>query len=222
MAEYSKYNDFNRFPNLDCIPAKIVKHLVDSNSKHAENLWKLLKYNDVNALTQGENLSQSERQDLIFHDNGQTTDKRVFFAPFVDDAWQEQCSSIYIYVDQIYPVTQGNAVVGVKVEIVVHSKISTINGDGDPDLNPKANPADSEEGNVVVAFKNRATVLLKSVLAELNGLTLDGIGFLQFNTRLFSDSQVKCNLWNNKTFWGYTITFGINMSGLADNPNHSY
>ena len=222
MAKYSKYNEFNRFPNLDCIPAKIVDHLVKSESKHAQNLWKLLKYNDLNALTAGENLSQSERQELVFHDNGQTTDKRVFFAPFVDDAWQEQCSSIYIYVDQIYPVTQGNAVVGVKVEIVVHSKISTINGDGDPDLNPEANPADSEEGNIVVAFKNRATVLLKSVLAELNGLTLDGIGYLQFNTRLLSESQVKCNLWNNKTFWGYTVTFGINMSGLAEDPQHSY
>lgn len=219
--EYSQYNDFNRYQNLDGISAKIVEHLVASQSKHAQMFWKILKYNELNALSK-KNLTQSERKDLIFHDNGQTTDKRVFFAPFIDDAWQEQCSSVYIYVDKIYPVDHLKSIVGIKVEVVVHSKISTINGDGDMELNSDANPNDSDkEGNIVVAFKNRATVLLKCVLAELNGLYLDGIGYLQLNTRLLSDSQAQSNLWNRRAFWGYSVQFAMMLSGVSDSPQHS-
>lgn len=38
QAQYSEYNEFNRFPNLDGIEAKIVMHLVNSKSKHADIL----------------------------------------------------------------------------------------------------------------------------------------------------------------------------------------
>lgn len=129
-------------------------------------------------------VTEAERWKLVCNDNGSQTNKRLFFAPFIDDAWQEQCSSVYIYVQDITPIDHLRANIGVTVETVTHSKICAIAGDGDKDLNPEANPNDSDaQGNIVVAFKNRATVLLKCVLAELNGLYLDGIGYLQFNAK---------------------------------------
>ena len=55
----------------------------------------------------------------------------LFRSPFVDDAWSEQCSSVYIYVDQIKPTDQTRANVIVTVEAIVHAKTSVIAGDGE-------------------------------------------------------------------------------------------
>jgi len=219
IAKYSNCNDFNRFQNLDGIEAKIIMHLVNSNSKHAQNFWKILKYNDLYALSQP-NLTQAERLELVCNDNGESVKKRLFLAPFVDDAWQEQCSSVYIYVDRIHYDNHMAATVGVAVETVVHSKISAVVGDGDQVLNPQANPNDSDkEGNIVVAFKNRATVLLKCLLAELNGLYLDGIGYLQANQELDSKSATELSLWNSRSFFGHRTELYMKMSGVSGNSN---
>ncbi len=166
---------------------------------------------------------EDERWDLVNNDNGQTTTKRVFFSPFVDDAWEEQCSSMYIFVENLYPYDHLRATIGVTVETIVHCKISAITGDGDPDLNPKANPNDSDsKGSVVVPFKNRATVLLKSVLAELNGLYLDGIGYLQIITRAGLPGKVEMPLWNNRSFYGHSTSFVMVIGGVSDNADVGY
>lgn len=229
VAKYSNYNDFNRLQNLDGIEAKIVMHLINSDSKYAQNFWRILKYNDLNALSQP-HLTKAEKLELISNDNGESTKKRLFFAPFVDDAWQEQCSSVYIYVNNIDYSNHLEATVSVAVETVVHSKISTVVGDGDDVLNPNktdefgnvitygANPNDSDkEGNIVVAFKNRATVLLKCLLAELNGLYLDGVGYLQLNKTIGGGglSSTKLSLWNSRSFYGHHTDFVMKISGVS-------
>ena len=138
----------------------------------------------------------------------------------VQDAWQEQCSSLYVYVEQIVPQDHLKAAIGVTIETVVHAKIAAVRGDGDPSLNKEANPNDSDsEGNIVVAFKNRATVLLKSILAELNGLYIDGIGYLQFNTKLSLKSKTEMPLFNNRSYYGHATMFGMMLSGVSDSGN---
>ena len=94
----------------------------------------MLKYPELNALSQPD-LTQAERLALINNDSGYPDDKRVFLSPFMDDAWEVQCSSVYIFTERIKPIDPMKAVVGITVETVTHSKISVINGDGDPDLN---------------------------------------------------------------------------------------
>ena len=216
QAEYSDYSDMNRFENLDGLETKILEHLLYSQTKHANYFWKLLKYSTLNALSEPD-LSLSDRLALVNNDNGFPTDKRVFLAPFVDDAWDTQCSSVYIFTERIKPTDYTRATVVVTVEIVTHSKVAVINGDGDPDLNPQANPNDTDQtGNLIVPIKNRETVLLKSVLAELNGLYLDGIGYLQMNK--FDDAisgEVSMPLFNSRSFYGHTIKFLVEMSGVS-------
>lgn len=212
---YSEYNDFNRYQNLDQIEGLIVNHLVNSTTKHANNLWKILRYNDMYALSKP-NLTVEERLALISNDNGDQTSKRVFFAPFTDDAWTEQCSSIYVYVERIFPRSHLESVVYVTVETVVHSKISAIAGDGDPENNSSANPNDSDKkGDIVVSFKNRATVLLKSILAELNGLYINGVGYLQMNNIEDMHGQVKMPLFNNRSFYGHASSFVVLMANVS-------
>lgn len=219
---YSEFNDFNRFENLDGIETKIVNHLVSSTSKHAKNFWKLLKYNDIYALNQPD-LTEQEKWDLVYNDNGEITSKRVFFQPFVNNAWSEECCSVYIFVSDIIPTNHLASFVNVRVETVVHSKICAIAGDGDPILNPEANPNDSNaEGDVIVTFKNRATVLLKSVLAELNGLFLDGIGYLQFNAKDGLTGGVNMPQWINRSYYGHATTFTMALSGFSGSSNIGY
>lgn len=227
--------NYNRFQNLDGIEPKIVYHLVYSKTKYADIIWKLLKYSSVDALSKP-SLSTEERWNLVNKNNGDPTNKRVFFAPFIDDAWSEQCSSIYIYVEQVLPINHISSTIGVTIETVTHSKISVINGDGDPDLNftevkigndqtttvPLANPNDSTKtGNIVVTVKNRATVLLKCLLAELNGLYIDGVGYLQFNMQMPLLCKATMPLYNRRSFYGHSIIFATNMSNSSTGDDMS-
>ena len=217
---YSEFNAVNRLQNLDGIEWKIVDHLIHSQNKHADNIWKILKYDsDIYALSK-ESVKETERRKLVCTNNGEPTTKRLFIQPFVDDAWSEQCSSVYVYVDEVRPTDQTRANVIVTVEAIVHAKTSVIAGDGDQLTNPQANPNDSDEqGNIVVTMKNRATVLLKSIVAELNGLFLDGIGYLIIDPTLDKKTGAVLSLWNNRSYYGYSIKFAVKMSGFSDNAN---
>ena len=220
MAEYkgtySDFNEFNRLQNIDGLEWKIIDHLIQSKTKHADNIWKILAYDsDIYALSK-DSIGEAERRKLVCTNNGEPTGKRLFLQPFVDDAWSEQCSSVYVYVDQIVPTDQTRANVIVTVEAIVHAKTSVIAGDGDKITNPDANPNDSDEqGNIVVTMKNRATVLLKSIVAELNGLFLDGIGYLIIDPNLDKKTGAVLSLWNNRSYYGYIVKFATKMSGIS-------
>lgn len=233
-AEYSDYTLYNRFENLDSIETKVLEHLIYSTSKHANNFWKLLKHNTLNALSLPD-VSIEERLELVNNDSGYPDNKRVFLSPFMDDAWEVQCSSVYIFTERIKPIDPMKAVVGITVETVTHSKISIINGDGDPDLNENkvddqgnivqygANPNDTNnQGSIVVPVKNRETVLIKSLLAELNGLYLDGIGYLALAPNSLVPSEVKMPLFNSRSFYGHSLQFIVEVSGVSSSGEYGY
>ena len=226
MDYSTKYLAANRLSNLDGIESKIITHLIDSQTHYAEDIWRLLKYADEGALSKPA-LTRDQKEELVFSgDNGApdaTKAARVFLAPFVDDAWQEQGSSLYIYVSEVVPIDRNRAEVMVNIEAIVHSQTSVVRGNGDPYLNPDANPNDSDsEGNLVVALKNRATALVKDVVAELNGIYLDGIGYLFMQPLKQLKGGVKKLLWNSRSFYGHCVSFVMEMSGVSDNPSVGY
>lgn len=289
QGEYSE-NAANRFENLEGIEGKILNHFLYSKTRHAENFWKILKYNTPDALNK-DGLTPEEKYELVFFndDGGTYTTKRFFVQPFVDDAWSEQCSSVYVYVDEIHPTDHIRANIIVTVEVVVHARISTMDGNREQELLPlmsgrvdlenskfyvpyydnrdkawkekeiapdnkhsyfdlpskifynwfgaegfkkieqegyastQYNPNDfDKQGNIVVAKKNRATVLLKSIIAELNGLYLDGIGNLMIDPTLDKDTGAKLSLWNSRSFYGYTIKFATKMGNYSDKPDFGF
>lgn len=225
--EYSgSYQSVNRFSNLDGIEAKVITHLIDSTSCYAQNIWRLLKYAEETALSKPP-LSKEEKEALVFAGNNGAPDAtkqaRVFLAPYVDDAWKEQGSSLYVYVSEIYPLNRSIAEVVVNFDIVVHSQTSVVLGNGDPALNPNANPNDlDKEGNLVVSVKNRATALLKNVLAEFNGIYLDSVGYLYLEDGKKAKGGVKVSLWNRGSFYGHRVSMVLSMSGVSGTPNVGY
>lgn len=226
QGSYDEMSNYNRFTNLDSIEWKIISHLLYSQTKNAQNIWKILKYPTMDCLFK-DNVSLEERYALIDTEDGQETNKRVFLSRYVDDAWTEQCAHLHIYIDGIFPINHEVAVVNIALETISHSKIIKIMGDADAqDINPllpNPNPNDSDKkGEAVVLYKNRESVLLKSVIAELNGLYLDGIGYFQFNQKTNIHNNSQQNLWNGRTYLGHVTKMAMLVSGLAEGPNSNF
>ena len=161
---------------------------------------------------------------------GQTGSTRVFVSPFVYDASETESTYVHIYVDDIHPMDHMRSVVSVTIETVVHALSNAIIGDADLESNPETNPNDyyyKDPNNPVVQIKSRATVLLKCIIAELNGLYIDGIGYLQFNVNFAFEGEKRkgyatLSLFNDRSFFGHKIQFNVPISGISENPADSF
>ena len=109
------------------------------------------------------------------------------------------------------------------IETIVHSKISVIAAESDED--PTANPNDYTEAdkeNQFVYYKNRESVLLKHILAEFQGLLVDGVGFLQFNQNTSYYVNSVLSLWNNRAYYGHFTKLAIDMSGISSDSRRGF
>lgn len=212
---------FNRFTNLDGVEWRIIDAFVKSDSRHAKAFWKMLNYNTEDCLTRPE-LSNKEKYSLIYRDNGVSDQKKIFLQPFLDDAWTAQSSRVNIYVDSIEPKNYVVSTVNIAIEVVVHNKINNIYSlpdNGQYDVNPSEY---GEDGSPLIYTKSRATTLAKAIIAELNGRGIAGVGMLQLNKELNSESKVVSHVWNNKSYLGFKIVFSTLMSGASDNSAIGY
>lgn len=212
---------FNRYTNLDNIEWKIIDYLVKSKSKYANYLWKILKYDTEDCLTKAD-LTEKEKWALVYKNNGESTQYRVFMTPFTDDAWEQQSSHLHIYVYGINPMSHITGKVHVCFECIIHNKISNIYGDAS-EYNPNTNPVELDDnGNPVIEYKSRATEMLKDIIAALNGEMINAIGVLQFNEDLSPYDTAKAALWNRKNFFGYRIIMTSLISGVSENSECGY
>lgn len=212
---------FCRYPNLDNIEWKIIDYLVNSPSKYANYLWKILKYDTEDCLTQAD-LTTDEKLDMVFVNNGLSTNKRVFLSPYVDDAWTEQTSHLHIYLYGIDPESHLSGKVHVCFECIVHNKINLIYGDAS-EYNPQTNPVELDgNGDPVTPYKTRTSTMLKSVIAALNGEMVNGIGMFQFNKQLSPYDTDRASLWNSNSFIGHRLIMSTIMSGVSECSNCGY
>lgn len=221
-------NAYNRFTNLDNVEWNIIWHLINSETKFADNIWKILKYDTEDCLLR-DSVSRKDRINLVYTGNGDASLSRVFMTPFVDDAWDRQSSLLHVYLENIEAQNHLISVVWVNFETIVHNKISNIISDsadgpkshtpGEGECNKgTTNPVEfKQDGEPWVSYKSRATTLLKSVLAEFNGAFVNGVGMLQFNSKLSQKAKSQKNLWNNRKFFGHTTSMCTLMSGVSDN-----
>lgn len=216
MSGFVTGSEFNRFVNLDNVEWGILDFLAKSDSKYANYLWKILAYSTEDCLTRPD-VSYADRIALIYKNNGEASGHRVFMSPFIDDSWEEQAAMLHVYIESIKPTTHLSSNVQVAFECIVHNKISNILGDASK-FNPETNPSEMNKGQVLCPYKNRATVLLKSTLAALNGNFVNGVGVLQFNSQIknVSDDAARASLWNGKKFFGFKFTMSTIMAGDSE------
>lgn len=213
---------FCRYTNLDNIEWKIIDYLVNSKSKYANYLWKILKYDSMDCLTKAD-LTTQEKRAMIYNTNGEATaDYRVFLTPFVDDAWSFQSSHLHIYVYGIDPTDHIKGNVHICFEVIVHNKINNIYGDAS-EYNPQTNPVELDKnGEPVTLIKSRMTEMLKDVIAALNGEMINAVGVMQFNRDLSPYDTARASLWNNNSFMGHRIIMSTIMSGVSECADCGY
>ena len=203
--------NFNRFVNIDSIEERVINHFVTSESVQANRICKLLKYSDSKALLKN-NLTQKEKAELVDMDSSEQETKRFFRSPFIEDAMTVQCSLIRVYIDSIVPKNHLNARVNGGFDVVTHNKINNVYNDACDDLE---NPEQFRPIEQEVMMKSRNSVILKNLLAELNGLEIAGVGKFQFNQQVSPFSQAKLGIFNNKNYMGYKVIVPVMMSGVS-------
>lgn len=219
LPMYFNDNGYNRYNNLDGLEWRIIHALVNSDSKYGKYLWKLLKYNTPECLTEAE-LTNKEKYKMVYRDNGEASNYNVFLLPFIDDGWANQASRLDVYMSRIEPYNAICSKVDVTIEVIVHNKINNIYGDADDEENPLTNPTETDEdGNILIPTKSRATAILKCILAILNGVYVDGVGELQCNQEVSPYCGVRSYVWNNRSYFGYSITLSTIMGKQSKNPD---
>ena len=213
MSGFVTGSEFNRFVNLDNVEWGILNFLAQSDSKYANYLWKILKYSTEDCLTQPD-VSYADRIALIYTNNGEASGYRAFMTPFTDDSWEDQAAMLHVYVESIKPTNHLVSNVQIAFECIVHNKISNILGDASK-FNPETNPVELDGAKILCPYKSRATTLLKSTIAALNGNFVNGVGVLQFNSQIknVTEDAARASLWNGKKFFGFKFTMSTIMSG---------
>ncbi len=183
-------NIYNKYDGLQNLTLYVIQYLMLNN----EDIWKLLKYDTQDALERP-NLKREEKAALIYHGNsgGDMDDYRVFRTPYLDDITTSQQAQLRVYLESITPDTLVYGTVDINIEVICHVKMIELND-----------------------YQNRIESLVWQVLKTLNGVEVGGIGKLFFDRNGSFYDLVKMNRYNNRNFYGYTITMSTKMGNLEE------
>ena len=176
------YNSLSRLP---FIPYNIVVHL--AQSPDAENLWKLLAYNDYDALSKP-NLSFNEKMALVWK-NGSQDEFSVFLTGLVEDAIAESRCIFKIYDYLIQPDKPYISSVVFAFDFLYGGKMSLVEYNGYP--------------------VSRGDLFVNILLTVLNGVDVNGVGTIIFSEDISRYSGGKYVVGNSKTFCGICVYLGI-------------
>ena len=222
MIDYSASGmAYNRFDNLDSIEDRIIYYLLSPKNKTEDELkqvhtiWRILYYNDEDALIDDEKHPLPKYSDvvkLIYNDNHTQSGYRIFRSPRLEDGWEEECSMLKIYIDSIVPTNRMIAIVNVGIDVVVNTKIINLTVP-DEDINVIIDDVDGIP--VRVQTKSRVSVLTKAILRLCNGADVAGVGKLFFSREQSIYNRAQYGIWNNRNFEGMKIVIGVSMSGVS-------
>ena len=183
----SSYNQYDGLQNFTLL---IIQHLMLNN----EDIWKLLKYDTQDALEKP-NLTREEKAKLIYPgaSGGDMDDYRVFRTPYLDDLTTNQQAQLRVYLESITPDTRLYGTVDVNIEVICHVKMVELND-----------------------YQNRAESIVWQVIKTLNGADVGGIGKLFFDRSGSFYDLIKMNRYNNRNFYGYTITMSTKMGNVSE------
>lgn len=185
---------YNNFLSMPYIPYRIIEYLAYNN----ENIWKILKYNTYDCLSE-ENLTFEEKMSLIWSHQADQENYRIFFTALVENMIPLSDTIIKIYKDITIPRSRVNAIAGYEFDILYGGKISLIEYNGVP--------------------CNRGDVCEAEILSTLNGVEIGGVGRLEFNTEKISASRSALNIGDNKSFTGTSLLLAVDISDIGDDES---
>lgn len=173
------YNSMSALPKA---LYNILQYLATSDS--AEDIWKMLKYNDYYALSKP-NLTVGEKLDLLWKTGAQEK-YGVFFTNLIEDAI---CTSkcvlkIYHYYTYARP-SQYLSTPTFAFDFLYGGQMSLVEKDGVP--------------------VNRGDLFINKLLETLNGTYIGGVGTLVFDDDQSRYDAARTVIGNSKTFTGVQI-----------------
>lgn len=173
------YNSMSALPKA---LYNILEYLVTAEA--AEDIWKMLKYNDYYALS-NPNLTMTEKLDLLWRD-GKQEDYGVFFTNLIEDA---MCVSkcvlkMYHYYTYARP-SPYLATPTFAFDFLYGGQMSLVEKDGIP--------------------VNRGDLFINCLLSSLNGANIGGVGTLIFDDEQSRYDAARSVIGNSKTFTGVQI-----------------
>jgi len=177
----SSYNEYAALPDL--VP-NTLRYLFESD----EDIWKLLKYSSVDALSKP-NLTLAEKRALIYDGLGEQDKFRIFRQPFMEDVFNEQVCQLRVYSTQISPTNRILGVVDICFELLCHNKIITLQG----------------------GQYNRMEVMVQRLIQALNGQDIGGVGKMFFDQQGQFSNRVTLTIYNNRNYVGYRAVFSVRV-----------
>lgn len=182
---------YNNYKFMPYIPYKIIEYLAENN----ENLWKILKYNTYDCLSE-DDLTFDEKMKLIWKNQDKQENYHVFFTDLIENSIPSEGTILKIYKYFTIPQNNINADGLYEFDILYGGKISLIDYNGYP--------------------CNRGDVCEAEILSTLNGVNVGGVGNLEFNRQKSSMSKSGLNIGDNKSYTGTSLIMVTNMSNIGD------
>jgi len=185
------YNSLSRLPTI-CY--NILVYL--ANQPQAENIWKMLKYDDYYCLS-NDNLTFAEKMELIWK-TGVQEKFSVFLTPLVEDSITESKTIFKLYNYYIHDNELYSSSVVFAFELLYGGNMALIDYDGIP--------------------SSRGDVFIHSILATLNGAEVGGIGKFSFENDLTRYNIARATVGNSRTFTGVQIFLATKVgdTGVAE------
>lgn len=184
--------NFNTYEDMPEIPYMILSYLMENN----ENLFKLLKYSDKNALFK-ENVPLSEKRNMVYLDEGKEDDFHLFLKPLVGDELTEEVCQLRLYKVMIQPNDAIFSVLFYQFDTICGNKMSLV-------YNEKGIPC------------SRIDLIEKELLKTLHGADLVGYGYMQFSRELSRNCSERMAISNSKTFFGSNLILGVGYTSLKE------
>lgn len=178
---------YNSLSGMPKIAYNILTYL--AKSPDAENLWKMLKYNDYDALSH-DDLTMTEKLDMIWK-YGKQEDYSVFFTNLVEDAVPVSRSilKIYNYYDQPKELYQAVSVYA--FDFLFGGQMSMVDYNGFP--------------------VNRGDLFISTVLAVLNGTEVGGVGKMTWLDDMSRYCLAKSVVGDERRFTGVQLFIAVTV-----------
>lgn len=186
---YNKFHSYNDFSTLPFIPYNIISKLMISPS--AEDLFKLLKYDNYNALD-NPNLTINEKKELIWKGQDRSEDYRIFLSDISPNMFPDACTFIKCYRYEGNPENLITANEIYRFDFLYGTKMAMIEYGGIP--------------------CNRGDVIEMLLQKTLNGANVKGAGYFEYTRKC----ATRANLGDNEKFTGYSLLMATKIASTED------
>ena len=182
------------FNSLSALPQscyKILEYLaLDPN---AEELWKMLKYSDYDALDKP-NLAIQEKLDMIWKDGPQAK-YSIFMTNLIEDAMAESKCILKMYDYYIHAENLYSSTIVYAFDFLFGGQMSLVKYEGVP--------------------VSRADLFVHKILQCLNGVEIGGIGKLMFFNNQSRYDLAKTTIGDSKKFTGIQLFMSTEMGDIG-------